>query len=89
MKITPELANSITVVNREKEGSGPQKASGSSSVDPGVVDIVSVENMQAARSRVETVEEAKNILYLVTGNMKDVSQDLYSLNQYRISQIIS
>ncbi|HDP24268.1 MAG TPA: hypothetical protein ENN34_02385 [Deltaproteobacteria bacterium] len=89
MKINPKVASSINVVSREQTGSGAKKPSDSSSNDPGVVDIVSVENVQAARSRVETVEEAQNILSHVTGNMKDVSQELFSLNQYRISQLIS
>ncbi|MGC9325796.1 MAG: hypothetical protein ACP5G0_13730 [Desulfomonilia bacterium] len=89
MKINPELAHTINVVNKEKEeATPPRKTTQSHDLEPNIVDIISVENRQAAKSQVDSVEEAKDLLLRVTKNLEDVSPDLYSLNQHRISQLI-
>lgn len=88
MKINPELAHTMNVVNKEEEEVTPRKTTQSHDLEPNIVDIISVENRQAAKSQVDTVEEAKDLLLRVTKNLEDVSPDLYSLNQHRISQLI-
>ena len=88
MKVNPELGNVINVITKEKDDQYTRKAQDAQSRER-IEDIVTVENKQASRSRVETVEEAKKILSYVSRNMESVSSGLYNLNEYRISQIIS
>lgn len=88
MKVNPELGNVINVITKEKDEQYTRKAQDAQSRER-IEDIVTVENKQASRSRVETVEEAKKILSYVTRDMESVSSGLYNLNEYRISQIIN
>lgn len=88
MKVNPELGNVINMVTKDKEDQLTRKVQDTRSRKQ-VEDIVSVENKQASRSRVETVEEAKKILCHVTRDMENASLGLYNLNEHRISQIIS
>jgi hypothetical protein len=87
MKIYPEMANVINIVTKDKDGQYQKKSQDAQSQDS-VADIVSVENKQASRPRVENVEEAKAILTHVTENMENVSLELYTLNIQRISNLI-
>ncbi len=88
MKIHPEIANVVNIVTKDKDAQY-QKKSQETRYQVGVADIISVENKQASRPRVENVEEAKEILTQVTDNMENVSSELYSLNQQRIAKLIS
>ena len=88
MKVNPELGNVINVITKEKDEQYTRKTQDAQSRER-IEDIVTVENKQASRSRVETVEEAKKILSYVTRDMESVSSGLYNLNEYRISQIIN
>lgn len=88
MKVNPEMGNVINVISKGTD-ERYTKTSLQAKARESVEDIVSVENKQASRSRLETVEEAKKILSYVTGNMEGVSSRLYNLNEQRISRIIS
>jgi hypothetical protein len=88
MKIYPEIANVINILTKDKDDQYQKKLQDEQYHDS-VADIVSVENKQASRPRVENVEEAKAILTQVTENMENVSLDLYTLNLQRISNLIS
>jgi hypothetical protein len=88
MKVSPELGNVINVITKGKEDQTTRKALDAQSRE-NIEDIISVENKQASRSRVENVEEAKEILSYVTRDMESVSSRLYNLNEQRISRIIS
>jgi response regulator RpfG family c-di-GMP phosphodiesterase len=86
MKITPEIANVINVVTKDKE---TQKKNEDERTLSKVADIVSVENKQASRSRVENVEEAKQLLADVTKQLESTAVGLYNINSSRVSRIIS
>ena len=88
MKVNPELGNVINIVTKGKDSQYQKKANDARSQDQ-VADIVSVENKQASRSRVENVEEAKKLLSDVTRDMESASSGLYNLNFQRISQVVS
>lgn len=88
MKVNPELGNVINVITKEKEAQYQKKTQDARSQSR-IADIVSVENKQASHSRVENVEDAKEILSHVTKDMENSSSGLYNLNYQRISRIIS
>lgn len=88
MKVNPELGNVINVITKEKDDQYAKRTQDAQARER-IEDIVSVENKQAARSRVETVEEAKKILSFVTRDMESVSSGLYNLNEQRVSRIIN
>ena len=87
MKIDPEIASIINMVNRE--GGYQKKTQGSAGQMEHVTDIVSLENAAASRSQVDTVEEARALLNDVMKDMENYSTDVHDLNQYRISRLIS
>lgn len=88
MKVNPEMVNVINIVNKEKDGQF-QKRTQDAPFQGSVADIVSVENKQAAQSRIENVEEAKRLLAHVTDNLENVSSGLYTLNQQRVASLLS
>lgn len=87
MKINPELGNVINLV--KKDESYQKKTQEKSELKDQVADIITVENKQASGSRVETVEQAKNLLSDVTNEMEKYSVGLYNINNQRISSLIS
>ncbi|HHO75400.1 MAG TPA: hypothetical protein ENN05_03095 [Deltaproteobacteria bacterium] len=87
MKINAETSSVINMVNRD---SGYQKKSQDSREEQQkVADIISVENVAASRSNVDSVEEAKALLDDVLKNIDNSSGDIHNLNQSRISRLIS
>ncbi len=88
MKVNPELGNVINIISREKDAQYQKRSQDLRSQDQ-IEDIVSVENKQASRSRVENVEEAKEILSYVTKGMEKVSSGLHSLDYQRVAKIIN
>jgi hypothetical protein len=88
MKINPEIANVINVVSKDKETKGQKKVADERKPG-GMADIVTVENKQASRSKVENVEQAKQLLDDVTKRLQDSSSGLYNLNSSRVSKLIS
>lgn len=88
MKVNPELGNVINIITKEKD-SQYQKRSQEARNQDRIADIVSVENKQASRSKVENVEEAREILSLVTKGMENTSAGIHNLNYQRVAKIIS
>jgi len=88
MKVNPELGNVINIITKEKDAQYQKRSQDARSQDQ-IADIVSVENMQASRSRVESVEEAKEILTYVTKGMENLSSGLHNLNYQRVARIIN
>jgi hypothetical protein len=88
MKINPEIANVINVVSKDKEAKGQKKTEDETKLS-GMADIVTVENKQASRSKVENVEQAKQLIEDVTKRLRDNSSGLYHLNSSRVSKLIS
>ncbi|MCK7479736.1 MAG: hypothetical protein M0C28_22380 [Candidatus Moduliflexus flocculans] len=88
MKVNPELGNVINIITKEKDSEFKKRTQDVRSQDR-IEDIVSVENKQAAASRVENVEEAKKILSYVTKGIENVSSGLYSLDYQRVSKVIN
>jgi len=88
MKVNPEVGSVINIITKEKDAQNQKKTQDARSKDR-IADIVSVENKQASRSRVENVDEAKQILSNVTKDMEKSSSGLYNLNYQRVSKVIS
>jgi diphthamide synthase (EF-2-diphthine--ammonia ligase) len=88
MKVNPELGNVINIITKEKDSEFKKRTQDVRYQDR-IEDIVSVENKQAAASRVENVEEAKKILSYVTKGIENVSSGLYSLDYQRVSKVIN
>lgn len=88
MKVNPEMGNVVNVITKGKDDQYARKTQDALSRER-IEDIISVENKQASRSRVENVEEAKEILALVTRDMGGASSRLYTLNEQRIARVIS
>ncbi len=88
MKVSPEMGSVINVIKKEKDEQYQKKVQDDLAQER-IEDIVSVENRQASRSRVESVEEAREILSAVTKDMENVSSSLYKLNFQRVSKIIN
>jgi hypothetical protein len=86
MKINPEIANVVNVITKDKE---TQKKTEDERKLSKVSDIVSVENKQASRSRVENVEQAKQLLGDVTKRLGNNSSELYNINSSRVSKLFS
>lgn len=87
MKVNPEMGNIVNVITKEKDAQYQKRAEDARAKEL-IADIVSVENKNASRSRVENVDEAKQILSQVTKEMENVSNSLYSLNFQRVSMVI-
>jgi len=87
MKINPELGNIINLV--KKDESCQKKTQEKSETKDQVADIISVENKQASGSRLDTVEQAKDLLTNVTKEIENYSVGLYNVNNQRISSLIS
>ncbi len=88
MKVSPELGSVINIIKKEKDEQYQRKVQDDLAQER-IEDIVSVENRQASRSRVESVDEARAILSSVTRDMESVSSDLYKMNFQRVSKIIN
>lgn len=88
MKVSPEMGSVINVIKKGKEEQYQKKVQDDLAQER-IEDIVTVENRQASRSRVESVEEAREILSAVTKDMENVSSSLYKLNFQRVSKIIN
>jgi hypothetical protein len=88
MKVSPEMGSVINVIKKEKDEQYQKKVQDDLAQER-IEDIVTVENRQASRSRVESVEEAREILSAVTKDMENVSSSLYKLNIQRVSKIIN
>ncbi len=88
MKISPEMANVINVVSKEKDAKGQRKVEDEKKLG-GMADVVTVENRQASRSQVENVEQARQLLDDVARQLKQTSAGLYHLNSSRVSKLIS
>ncbi|HOS97922.1 MAG TPA: hypothetical protein PLR71_04740 [Deltaproteobacteria bacterium] len=78
----------INIIKKEKDEQYQRKVQDDLAQER-IEDIVSVENRQASRSRVESVDEARAILSSVTRDMESVSSDLYKMNFQRVSKIIN
>ncbi len=87
MKINSEISGVINLVR--KDGDYRKKAEEMTEDKRKVADIVTVENNAASRSYVENVEQARALLSNVMSGIKESSPTLHSLNQYRITQLIS
>lgn len=87
MKINPEISSVINLVRKDSDYS--KKNEEKVEDQRKVADIVSVENSAASRTYVENVEQARALLSDVMNGMDDSSASLHSLNQYKISQLIS
>jgi len=88
MKVNPEIGSVVNIVNKDKDTQNQKKTKDASSQDQ-IADVVSVENKQASRSRVENVDEAKQILSNVTKDMGKSSSGLYNLDYQSVSKVIS
>jgi hydroxylamine reductase (hybrid-cluster protein) len=88
MKVNPEIANVINVVSKDKEARDQKKIEDERKLG-GMADVVTVENKQASRSKVENVEQAKQVLDDVTKRLGESSAGLYHLNSSRVSKLIS
>lgn len=87
MRINPEMPNVINLVKKEEDYQ--KKAQEKEDAQDRVNDIVSIENKAASGSQVENVEEARVLLSDVMKEMENSSSSLHTLNQQRISQLIS
>lgn len=86
MKINPEISSVINLVKKEDSY---QKKTNESDARSEVADVVTVENKAASRTYVDSVEEARVLLSDVMKRMESSSSSPHTLNQYRISQLIS
>ncbi len=88
MKISGEMASVINIVKKDQDGS---KKSGA--VDAGkkdnALDVVSVENRQAASIQVENLDQAKSLIQDINRDLQNHSGNLYSVNSARLSSLIS
>ena len=87
MKINPEISSVVNML--KKENGYQKKAQETGEQQQKVEDIVSVENTVAARSQVESVEEARALLSDVMKDIDSNATGVHELNQSRISRLIS
>lgn len=86
MKINPEAG---TLINVLKQGEKPEKKTIDANVQKQkIADSISLENRQASNNKVQNVEDAKEILTQVVGNMPSQVTGLHTLNLQRVINLI-
>jgi hypothetical protein len=86
MKINPEAG---TLINVLKQGEKPEKKTIDANVQKQkIADSISLENRQASNNQVQNVEDAKEILTQVVGNMPSQVTGLHTLNLQRVINLI-
>lgn len=86
MKINPEAG---TLINVLKQGEKPEKKTVEANVQKQKIeDSISLENRQASNNKVQTVEEAKEILTQVVGGINGKVSGLHTLNLDRVMNLI-
>ncbi|MEN6475426.1 MAG: hypothetical protein ABFD81_15545 [Syntrophaceae bacterium] len=86
MKINPEVG---TLINVLKQGEKPEKKTVEANLQKQkIADSISLENRQASNNEVQNVEDAKEILTQVVGNMPSQASGLYTLNLQRVINLI-
>ncbi len=87
MKVNPEIGNVINIIRKESGDAAPKRAD-ETRKRSGIEDVVSVENRQASKSSVDSVDEARELLSSVIRDLGTVSADLYTLDVRRVSVMI-
>jgi len=86
MKINPEAG---TLINVLKQGDKPEKKAVEANVQKQkIADSITLENRQASNNKVQNVEDAKEILTQVVGNMHSQVSGLHTLNLQRVMNLI-
>lgn len=86
MKINPEVG---TLINIVKQGDKFEKKSVDANAQrKTIADFISLENRQASSTKVENVEDAKEMLSQVVDKMPSQSTNLYTLNLQRVMSLI-
>jgi len=86
MKINP---GSETIINILKQGEKSEKKTVEARVEKQkIADSISLENRQASNNHVQNVEDAKEILTQVVGNLNGQISGLYTLNLQRVVNLI-
>lgn len=85
MKINPEMSSVINVV---KQNSRQQRKAEETAQQQRIVDTISLENKQASNSRVQNVEEAKEVLAQVVVGMPGNTSQLHTMNLQRVINLI-
>jgi len=86
MKINPEAG---TLINILKQGEKPEKKTVEAAVQrQKIEDSITLENRQASKNKVQTVEEAKELLTQVVGGINGQVSGLHNLNLDRVMSLI-
>lgn len=85
MKVNPEAS---TVINIVKQSSPQPRKAESSDQKQRIADTITLENKQASTSRVQNVEEAKNMLNQVVNDIQSSVSNLHSMNLERVINLI-
>lgn len=86
MKINPEMSSAVNVVKQNSRQT--RKAEADETAQQRIVDTISLENKQASNSRLQNVEEAKEMLAQVVDRMPGNTSRLYTLNLQRVMNLI-